>query len=146
MPWREDRDEAFPVLRKMKPAIQIATVELMLLRNDCSVSFAKTSIALTPPDLLTVPSPGKRQLKAASVMAQMILEEDTEHLVRNLKAVEESYGTDVLTLTVSCTYVEELLGHAKVVRYLERHHSGVLGTLQNLLFEIRAPRKGRNSE
>src|ERR1017187_3710713 len=83
----------FQVLRKMKPAIQIATVELMILRNDLSVAFAKTRLALTPPDLLNVSPTGKRRLKADSAAAQMQLEDDTEMLVRNLKAIEASYGT-----------------------------------------------------
>ena len=93
--------EFFQALRNMKLAIQIATVELMLLRNDLSVAFAKTRLALTPPDLLNIPSSSKRKLKADSATAQMQLEEDTETLVRNLKAIEASYGTDILTLTVS---------------------------------------------
>jgi len=125
----------FQVLRKMKPAIQIATVELMILRNDMSVAFAKTRLALTPPDLLNASPTSKRRLKADSAAAQMQLEDDTEMLVRNLKAIEASYGTDILTLTVSRAYVEQLLACQKVVRYLERHHGGLLGTLQSLASE-----------
>lgn len=40
--------DLFPVLRKMKAIGQIATVELMVLRNDYSVSFAKTRLAISP--------------------------------------------------------------------------------------------------
>ena len=138
---RKMSPELFQVLRKMKPAIQIATVELMILRNDLSVAFAKTRLALTPPDLLIVSPTSKRKLKADSAAAQMQLEEDTETLVRNLKAIETSYGTDILTLTVSSAYVAQLLECQRVVRYLERNHGGVLGTLQSLASEPGAPRK-----
>lgn len=131
----------FQVLRKMKPAIQIATAELMLLRSDLSVSFAKTRLALTPPDLLNAPPTSKRKLKADSAAAQMLLEDDTETLVRNLKAIEASYGTDVLTLTVACTYIDRLLDSPKVVRYLERNHDELLGTLQSLVSEVRVQQK-----
>jgi hypothetical protein len=131
----------FPILRKMKPAIQIATVELMIMRNDLSVSFAKTRLALTPPDLLNIPPTSKRKLMADSAAAQMLLEEDTETLVRNLKTTEASYGTDILTLTVACTYIELLLEHQKVIRYLEHYHAGLLGTMQSLVAEIRSPKK-----
>jgi ParB-like chromosome segregation protein Spo0J len=130
--------EIFHVLRKMKPAIQIATAELMVLRNDLSVSFAKTRLALTPPDLLNIPATSKRKLKADSAAAQLQLEEDTETMVRNLKAIEASYGADILTLTVSRGYVEQLLACQKVVRYLERNHDGLLGTLQALVSETSA--------
>ena len=98
--------ELFHVLRRMKPAIQIATAELMVLRNDLSVSFAKTRLALTPPDLLNSSSSQRGKIKADSAAAQMLLEDDTETLVRSLKTIEASYGTDVLTLTVSCSYVD----------------------------------------
>jgi RepB plasmid partitioning protein/ParB-like nuclease domain len=129
----------FPILRRMKPIIQIATAELMVLRNDFTVSFAKTRLALTPTDLL-IPSLTARQLRADSEAAQAILQEDTQTLVRNLKAVEESYGTDILALTVACAYIERLLSHVKIVRYMDRHHAGVLETVQSLLSEVRPPK------
>ncbi|MGB6973824.1 MAG: plasmid partitioning protein RepB C-terminal domain-containing protein [Terracidiphilus sp.] len=143
---RKMSTELFHVLRKMKPAIQIATVELMLLRNDLSVSFAKTRLALTPPDLLNSFANRKSKIKADSVAAQMLLEEDTEGLVRNLKNIEASYGTDVLILTVGCTYVQRLLERQRVVRYMERHHSGLLGALQTLVSDTQiAEKKTRNA-
>jgi len=126
----------FTVLRKMKPAIQIATVELMLLRNDCSVSFARTRLALTPPDLL-IASAVSRQLKADSAGAQAMLEEDTELLVRNLKAVEESYGADILTLTVTSAYAHKLFAKPAVRRYLERNHPGLFETGKGLLAQLK---------
>lgn len=134
---RKMSTELFNVLRKMKPAVQIATAELMILRNDLSVSFAKTRLALTPPDLLVSPRSRKPKMVADSVAAQMLLEDDTETLVRNLKNIEASYGTDVLTLTVVCTFIERLLDNQKVARYLERHHTGLFGTLQSLVGEVR---------
>jgi hypothetical protein len=133
--------QVFTILRKMKPAIQIATAELMILRNDLSISFAKTRLALTPPDLLTSPTKSMRKQKADSAAAETLLEEDTETLVRNLKAIEASYGTDILTLTVACTYLEQLFQHQKVIRYLERHHPGSLGTLQSLVVEMRSSKR-----
>jgi len=127
----------FTVLRKMKPAIQIATAELMSLRNDFTVSFAKTRLALTPPGLL-IEAPSTRKIKADALVANAVLEEDTENLVRNLKSVEESYGTDILALTVCCTYLEKLLENERVARYLDKNHNGLLGTLRNLLKDVRS--------
>lgn len=121
----------FPILRKMKPAIQIATVELMALRNDFTVSFAKTRLALTPPDLLI--ESGLRKSKADLAAGLMLIEEDTETLVRNLKRVEDSYGADILTLSVGCRYIERLLEQPKIMRYLERCHGGILETLHEVI-------------
>lgn len=129
----------FSILRKMKPAIQIATAELMALRNDFSVSFAKTRLALTPADLLLSPVSPKHQADADTV--RMLMEEDTENLVRTLKRIEDSYGADILTMTVSCAFIEKLLQRPAVTRYLERFHNGVLGTLHGLLREFQPPGK-----
>ncbi len=126
----------FTMLRKMKPAIQIATAELMSLRNDFTVSFARTRLAMTPPGLL-VEAPSARKVKADALVANAILEEDTENLVRNLKSVEESYGTDILALTVCCSYIQKLLDNEKIVRYLDKNHAGVLETLKALLKDVR---------
>jgi prepilin-type processing-associated H-X9-DG protein len=142
---RKLNPELFRVLRKMKPAIQIATAELMVLRNDLSVSFAKTRLALTPPDLLISPPSRKPKIQAESVAAQMLLEDDTETLVRNLKTVEASYGTDVLTLTVGCTYIQRLFESQRVVRYMERNHAGLLGALQVLVSDVQAPQRKASS-
>lgn len=135
----------FGVLRKMKPAIQIATAELMSLRNDFTVSFAKTRLSLTPPNLLVEP-PSNRKLKANALVANAVLEEDTENLVRNLKAIEESYGADILSLTVCCSYLEKLLENERIARYLEKNHPGVLGTVRNLLKDVQSRSTERHSE
>jgi hypothetical protein len=47
--------------------------------------------------------------------------------------VEESYGTDVLTLTVSYGYIDRLLKNAKIERYLSRHHADLLQTMKMML-------------
>ncbi len=130
--------ELFPLLRKMKPIGQIATVELMVLRNDYSVAFAKTRLAISPPSLLSKISKA-RQIKANADAADSLLNEDTDGLIQNLKAIEETYGTDVLTLTVACAYLERLFSEEKLKVYLERHHSGPLETLKTIISVMRPP-------
>jgi len=128
--------DLFPVLRKMKAIGQIATVELMVLRNDFSVSFAKTRLAISPPALLSKVSTA-RQLKANANAADALLGEDTDGLIQNLKAIEETYGSDVLTLTVACAYLDRLFEHEKILRYLDKNHPGPLETLRAIVSDIR---------
>jgi RepB plasmid partitioning protein/ParB-like nuclease domain len=128
--------ELFPILRKMKAIGQIATVELMVLRNDYSVSFAKTRLAISPPALLCATST-VRQLKANADAADALLGEDTDGLIQNLKAIEETYGTDILTLTVTCAYLERLFSEARITRYLDRHHPGPMETLKKIISDMR---------
>jgi hypothetical protein len=129
--------EVFPILRKMKAIGQIATVELMVLRHDYSVSFAKTRLAISPPALLCATSSTARQLKANADAADALLGEDTDGLIQNLKAIEETYGTDVLTLTVTCAYLERLFSEARITRYLDRHHPGPMETLKKIISDMR---------
>lgn len=124
--------DLFPVLRKMKAIGQIATVQLMVLRNDYSVSFAKTRLAISPPALICGTSKA-RQLKATADAADVLLGEDTDGLIQNLKAIEETYGTDVLTLTVTCAYLERLFAREKITRYLDHHHPGTMETLRTII-------------
>jgi len=128
--------ELFPVLRKMKAIGQIATVELMVLRNDYSVSFAKTRLAISPPALLC-PRSTARQLRANAEAADILLGDDTDGLIQNLKVIEETYGSDVLTLTVICAYLERLFAEEKITRYLNRHHPGPMETLKTIISDMR---------
>lgn len=76
---------------------------------------------------------------ADSEGARLLMEDDTEYLVRTLKSVEASYRTDILTLTVACGYLDRWFAQPKVLRYLERFHNGVLGSLRELMNEVRRP-------
>jgi len=131
--------ELFSVLRKMKAIGQIATVELMVLRNDYSASFAKTRLAISPPALLCGP-PKTRQLKANAEEADILLGQDTDGLIQNLRAIEETYGADILILTVACAYLERLFSDAKINRYLDQHHPGSTETLRTIISDMRPPK------
>ena len=128
--------EVFTVLRKLKAIGQIATVELMVLRNDYSVSFAKTRLAVSPPALLCG-SIKTRQSKSNNNEADAVLSADTDGLIQNLRAIEETYGTDVLTLTVSCAFLERLLSDPNIARYLDQHHPGPMQTLKAIVSDMR---------
>jgi len=137
--------EVFTVLRKMKAVGQIATVELMRLRNDYSVSFARTRLAVSPPALLCKTAIG-RQSKANADAADALLNADTDDLVQNLRAIEETYGMDILTLTVSCAYFERLLSQATIARYLNQHHTGSIETLKTIIGEVRPSRAAKGTQ
>ena len=80
-----------------------------------------------------------RQNKANADAADTLLGEDTDGIIQNLKAIEETYGTDVLTLTVTCAYLDRLFSEEKIARYLERHHPGPLETLKTIISDFRPP-------
>jgi hypothetical protein len=128
--------QVFAILRKMKPIRQIEAAEHMVAGGTYTIPFAKALLAVTRSELLEDGPNASKKLDANSMAARSMLEEENGFLLRDLKSVEESYGTDVLTLTVSCGYLEKLLKNHKIERYLSRHHGDILQTLQQILSEV----------
>ncbi len=124
--------QVFSILRKMKAIRQIEAAEHMVAGGTYTIPFAKALLAVTKPEMLEE-HPSSRQLEATSTAARSMLKEENDFLLRDLKSVEESYGTDVLTLTVSVGYLERLLGNPRVEKYLDRYHLDILRTLQKII-------------
>ena len=142
------RPQVFALLRKMKPIRQIEAAEHMVAGGTYTIPFAKALLAVTKPEMLEAdPAASSKKLQATSSAARSMFEEENEFLLKDLKSVEESYGTDVLALTVSCGYIDRLLQNPKIERYLSRNHMGILETLQQLLSDSgRRPANSENSE
>jgi hypothetical protein len=125
--------KVFLILRKMKPVRQIEAAEHMVAGGTYTVPFAQALYAVTKPEMLESHAASSKKLQATSTAARSMLEEENENILRDLKSVEESYGTDVLTLTVACSYLDRLLKNPKIERYMARNHADILETLQTLL-------------
>jgi len=69
----------------------------MVAGGTFTVPFAKALLAVTKPEMLEEQAAVDKKLQATSIAARSMLEEQNEFLLRDLKSVEESYGTDVLT-------------------------------------------------
>jgi RepB plasmid partitioning protein/ParB-like nuclease domain len=128
--------QVFSVLRKMKPLRQIEAAEHMMASNTFSALFAKAILAVTKPEML-IEKESKKILQVQSAASHALLEQENDSLLRDLKAVEDSYGTDMLALTISCSYLEKILANAKIERYLERNHADTFKALRSLLAEAR---------
>jgi hypothetical protein len=140
--------QVFAILRKMKAIRQIEAAEHMVAGGTYTIPFAKALLAVTKPEMLEAdPANSSKKLEATSLAARSMLEEENEFLLKDLKAVEESYGTDVLALTVSCGYVDRLLKNSKIERYLSRNHMDILHTLRQLLSDSgRRPTDSENDK
>jgi len=125
--------KVFWILRRMKPIRQIEAAEHMVAGGTFTVPFAKALLAVTKPEMLEEQAAADKKLQATSLAARSMLEEQNEFLLRDLKSVEESYGTDALTLTVACGYLDRLLTNPKIERYMTRNHADILQALQKLL-------------
>ena len=132
--------EAFAALKKMKPARQIEAAEHMLASGVYSAVFAKALLQVTRPELLLETASSlkaKQKIQAKSAAARTMFEQETDFLVRDLKAVENSYGMDILTLTIGCAYLGRLLANERIERHLAKHHPEILATLRTIISERR---------
>jgi hypothetical protein len=126
--------EVFSVLRKMKPVRQVEAAEHMIAGQTFSTLFAKALLAVTKADLLVQPM-RRPKVAANSTAAQEMLGRETEQLIRDLKAIEDSYGTDVLTLTVCSGYLRRMLANVRIERHLSRNHADLLDALKAAVSE-----------
>jgi hypothetical protein len=129
--------DAFGVLRKMRPIRQIEAAEHMIASGTFSVLFARALLEVTRPELL-LELPASRNIEAGSAGARALLEQENDSLLRDLKNIEASYGTDILTLSIVLGYFERLLGNVRIERHLMKYHSDILLSLRALLSEVKA--------
>jgi ParB-like chromosome segregation protein Spo0J len=108
-------------LKKMKPGRQIEAAELMAAAGNFTGSYAQALLAATRQhDLVNAEKPKEVGGITPEQMARM--EREMESLQRDFKAIEASYGDDVLQLVIATGYLTKLVGNADITRYLAAHH------------------------
>lgn len=123
---------AFDVLRKMKPLRQIEAAELMISVNNFTLAYAKAILAATKQSDLAKPDqPKKIDGMTPEQMARM--ERELDSLNRDFKAVEETYGDDVLQLVLASRYLGRLVENANIQGYLVKYHPDVLAEFQVII-------------
>lgn len=110
----------FELLKQMKPFRQMEAAELMVGQNNYSAGFARAILAATPEDQCTTLR--KRAGAVGDVTREQIvrLERELATTQQRTRCVEENYGVDNLTLTVTKTYLTKLISRPKVVQWLNQ--------------------------
>jgi hypothetical protein len=109
----------------MRPFRQIETAELMVSVSNYTSSYAKALLAATKQaDLVRSDEPKKMHGLTPEQMSRM--EREMEGLSRDFKALEASYGDDVLHLVVASGYLNRLISNAAIEQFLEAHHPELL--------------------
>lgn len=122
----------FDVLKKMKPVRQIEVAELLLAASNFSSSYAKALLAATRQADLARPEKPKRVGGMTSEqMARM--EREMASLNQDFKALETSYGDDVLHLVIASGYLARLIGNAEIERFLTAHHPEILEEFRSII-------------
>jgi hypothetical protein len=103
----------------------------MVSANNFAIGYAEALVLGTPKDQLANPDePKKREGISPEDIPRM--EQEMESLEHDLKAVEETYGENMLNLTLARGYIKKLLDNAKVVRFLNTNHSDILSEFESI--------------
>jgi len=138
--------KVFSILRQMKPIRQMESAELMVENRNFSVMFANAMLAATPQAQLSDEFRARDQ-KDASVESLARMERELAALQMQSRAVQDSYGPDVLQLSVIQRYLTTLLANVTVTKWLARHHPEYLREFQEIIdrTEIQPSRGGEST-
>ncbi len=125
------------VMKRMKPLRQVDMAELMVAANNFSVPYAKALLMATPNEQLKEPE-RKKPIGGISEEERTRMELELEKLQRDMKGVEENYGTNVVRLVVANGYVGRLLDNEHIAHYLGQNQSDLLSQLQHITESISA--------
>jgi hypothetical protein len=99
--------------------------------NNFCTGYVEALVLGTPKDQLLQPDkPKKKHGMSPEEIARM--EQEMESLERDLKGVEETYGENVLALTVARGYIKKLLENPKVVRFLNTNNAEICTEFQTI--------------
>jgi hypothetical protein len=123
---------AMGVLRKMKPLRQIEVVELMMALGNFTATYAKALLAATrQADLAQPDKPKKVGAMTPEQMAR--LEREMATLNQDFRALEASYGDDVLQLVIAAGFVGRLIANPAIEAHLSKRQPEVLEELRNIV-------------
>jgi hypothetical protein len=120
------------ILKKLKPIRQVECIELMVASNNLTLAYAKALYAGTKREMLVGE---KKPEKIAGFNAEQMvkMEKEMTSLHSQFRAVEESYGLDVLNLVVTRGYVVKLLANSAIHRYIHLHQPELLAELERIV-------------
>lgn len=122
----------FEVLRKMKPMRQIEVGELMQSASNFTSTYAKALLAATKQCDLAKPEKAK-QVGGMTPEQMARMEREMDSLQRDFKAVETSYGEDVLHLVIAAGYLSKMVANRKIEKYLEQNHPEILAEFKVII-------------
>jgi ParB-like chromosome segregation protein Spo0J len=123
--------KAIRLLKKVRALRQIEMAELMVTANNYTASYTEALVLATSKDQLTNPEePKKKEGLLPEQIAKM--EEEMQSLERDLKVIEETYGENMLNLTLARSYIKKLLENAKATRFLSGHFPEILAEFEKI--------------
>lgn len=128
--------EVARVLRKMRPERQVEVVELMIAANSVTVTYAEALLTATPPEQLS-DNHRPPKIKQSVTPEQMAkLEREMDKVQGQYQQAEQTFGADLIHLTVAKGYIGRLLKNEAVLRYMNQHQPEILSEFQMLVEQV----------
>jgi len=124
--------QTFREFKKVKPVRQIEMAELTVAAGTYGGSYARALVGATPKEHLSQPEKPKK-IPGASVEDLARIEHEMQVVEKDFLLLDETYGRNVMDLTLARTYLKKLLDNGKVVRYLAQKHRDVLAEFQRIV-------------
>ena len=122
----------FDILRKMKPYRQTETAELMASMNNFTGAYAKAILAATRQDDLAKPERPKA-INGVTPDQMARMERELEKLTQDYRAIEATFGDDVLQLVLASRYLGRLIENAAVTGYLDTRHPEIVAEFRTIV-------------
>jgi ParB-like chromosome segregation protein Spo0J len=123
--------KAICLLKQVACLRQIEIAEIMVGANNFAAGYAEALVLGTRKDQLAQPE--KPKFKKGLTPEEIgKMEQEMESLEQGVKAVEETYGENMLNLTLACGYIKKLVDNAKVVRFLNANYSDIFSAFEKI--------------
>jgi ParB-like chromosome segregation protein Spo0J len=122
---------ALRVFKQVKPLRQIEMADLMIASATYTKPYAEALLAATPRQNL-VDSGKSKRAHAARPEDIAKMEAEMQALEHEVLLLDESYGRNVVNLTIARGYLKKLLENARVVRYLASKFPDLLAQFQRI--------------
>ena len=124
--------KALRLLKRVTGLRQIEIAELLVSANNFTTGYTEALVLATPKDQLIEPQkPKQKSGMTPGEIARM--EEEMQSLEGDLKTIENSYGVNMLNLTLARGYLRKLLDNAKVVRFFTAQCPEILAEFESIV-------------
>lgn len=125
-------EAALRALKRVKPMRQIEMAELMSASGTYTRAYAE-ALAMMAPAEQQVEQPGTKKAGLARPEDLARMENELKTLEGDFAMLDESYGRNVVDLTLARGYLKKLLDNGKIVRFLAQKYPEILSEFQRIV-------------
>lgn len=125
-------EAALRAMKRVKPMRQIEMAELMVTSGTYTKAYAE-ALAMTAPADQQVEQAATKKAAATRPEDLARMENELKALEKDFAMLDETYGRNVVDLTLARGYLKKLLDNGKVVRFLAQKYPEILAEFQRIV-------------